>query len=209
MSFRLPTGIVHPAAPPPVVCSFAIGVESVRREHGDMKYRIPEQLETERLILRMFKEPDWRDLHEYYSDGQCTKYTTGRILTEPESWREMAIRAGHWLLRGYGPYALEERASGRVVGIAGLWYPLEWPEPEITWHLVRRCWGQGLAREAVRAIHRMALEYAPETAWISVIHPENTASIKLALAVGAQFEKLVTFRNGQWHLYRHSRQTNH
>ncbi len=69
-----------------------------------MNFLIPEQLKTERLILRMFRDDDWRDLHEYYSDEMCIKYTIGRVLTEAESWREIAIRTGHWLLRGYGPY---------------------------------------------------------------------------------------------------------
>jgi len=51
-----------------------------------MKFIIPEQLETKRLILRMFKDDkDWQELHKYYSDEDCTKYTTGRLLTESES----------------------------------------------------------------------------------------------------------------------------
>lgn len=170
-----------------------------------MKYRIPEQLETERLLLRIFREADWQALHEYYSDEACIKYTIGRILTEAESWREMAIRTGHWLLRGYGPYAVEEKSSGTVIGIVGLWYPLEWPEPEITWHLVRRYWGKGFAREAVRSVRNMAFEYVPELPLISFIHPENSASIKLALALNAKFEKTMKFRGGDWCIYRHQR----
>lgn len=170
-----------------------------------MEYRVPERLETERLVLRMFKNEDWADLHAYYSDEGCTRFTAGRVLTEAESWREMAIRVGHWLLRGYGPYAVEEKASGGVVGFVGLWYPMEWPEPEVTWHLSRRHFGKGFAQEAARAVLDMAHECVPEISLISLIHPENHASIKLANRLGATFEKTVEFRHADWCVYRHQR----
>jgi hypothetical protein len=47
-----------------------------------MKCLFPERLESVRLILRQFVEPDWRDLHENYSDETATRYTFGRGLTE-------------------------------------------------------------------------------------------------------------------------------
>ena len=59
------------------------------------KYLIPESLETSRLLLRLFKETDWPDLHRYYSDPACTKYTIKNTLTEAESWRTMAGMIGH------------------------------------------------------------------------------------------------------------------
>ncbi len=115
----------------------------------------------------------------------------------------MASMAGHWLLRGYGPYAIEEKATGIVLGAAGLWYPNDWPESEIKWMLTRRYWGHGFAREAVGAIHLMAQEYLSKVSLISFINSENTRSIKLALAMDAKLEKEVEFRGGQWHIYRY------
>lgn len=75
------------------------------------EFTIPQQLESESLILRMFREADWRSMHAHYSNPECTRYTLGRVLTEGESWRQTATLAGHWLLRGYGPCALEDKAS--------------------------------------------------------------------------------------------------
>ncbi len=49
------------------------------------KYLIPENIETERLILRTFKEEDWKDLYHYYSDAECMKYTVGRALADWET----------------------------------------------------------------------------------------------------------------------------
>lgn len=164
---------------------------------------IPMTLTTRRLSLRQFVHEDWRAMHEHYSDPECTRYTLGRALSEGESWRTMASLLGHWVLRGYGPYALVENASGRVIGTAGLWYPNDWPEPEIKWALTRRWWGQGFASEAVRAVQREVAPHCSAQPLISFIHSENAASIRLALAVGARLERETPFRGGIWHVYRH------
>ncbi len=170
-----------------------------------MNYLIPEKIETQRLVLRTFREDDWSDLHRLYSDPECTRYTIGRTLTEGESWRAMAGMIGHWQLRGYGPYAVEEKSTGKVTGPVGLWYPHDWPEPEIKWALSGSYWGKGYASEAVRAVKRMVAEHIPELSPISLIYAENERSIRLALAVGAKFEKKIEFRGSTAHIYRHAR----
>jgi RimJ/RimL family protein N-acetyltransferase len=162
-------------------------------------------IRTERLLLRQFRHEDWPAMHEHYSDLEATRYTFRRALTEGESWRAMASAVGHWAIRGYGPYAIELLETNAVVGIAGLWYPNDWPEPEIKWALLRRHWGRGYAAEAVRAIQREAPNYLGETPPISFINGENAASIKLALAVGATLERTTEFRGSEWHVYRHPR----
>ena len=98
-----------------------------------MAYLIPEELETDRMILRMFRLDDWVDIHEYYSDPECAKYTSRRPLNENESWQKMAALVGHWQLRKYGSYAMEEKKLKRVIGVVGMDYPNDWPEPEIQW----------------------------------------------------------------------------
>ena len=169
-----------------------------------MNYQIPDRLETERLILRMPRLEDWNDIHEYYSDPECIKYTTRRPLNETESWQKLAALAGHWILRRYGSYVLEEKTLNRVIGIAGLDYPNDWPEPEIQWALTRKYWRKGYASEAARSVKQMAATYLPDISLISLIHPENQNSIKLARSLGAYFERDYYFRDDNWHIYRHT-----
>ena len=170
-----------------------------------MKYRVPETLKTERLLLRQFEEEDWRDLHVYFSDPVATRYTFRRSLSEGETWRALCSMIGHWQLRKYGPYAVVEKARDRVIGICGFWFPNDWPEPEIKWALAREYWGQGFAREAALAVQEAGLRYMPETSLISFIDSGNQASIALAMSVGATLEKETEFRGGNWHVYRHPR----
>jgi len=168
-----------------------------------MDFLVPEAIETERLILRQFSNEDWKDIHVYNSDKEATKYTYGHSLTEGESWRVMASILGHWQLRGYGPYAIEEKLSKKVIGISGFWYPNDWPEIEIKWALARKFWGKGYASEAARSVQKVALKSFPANPLISFINSKNSASIQLALAIKAVFEKQVDFRGGVWHVYRH------
>jgi RimJ/RimL family protein N-acetyltransferase len=168
-----------------------------------MHSEVPERLESPRLVLRMLRDDDWRILHDYYSDAECTRYTLGRVLTEGESWRTLAAMVGHWQLRGYGPYALESKANGELLGISGLWYPYDFPEREIKWGLLRRHWHQGYASEAARAVLHMALKVYPAKPPISFIDARNAGSIRVAAALGATLERETEFRGDRYQVYRH------
>ncbi len=172
-----------------------------------MNFLVPTELETERLLLRQFRESDLRDLHAYYSDPVATKFTGGPSLTETDTWYRICSMIGHWQIRGYGPYAVEEKISATVLGPVGFWYPNDWPEPEIKWALAAQHCGKGFAKEAAIAVHSAGRTFMPEIKLISLIHPDNLPSIQLALAVGAHFEKTIDYEDGPYNIYRHSSAT--
>jgi RimJ/RimL family protein N-acetyltransferase len=152
-------------------------------------------LETDRLLLRPFTAADFDAYAAIHGDPEVTRYLTGP-MARWEAWRSMAMFAGHWQLRGYGQWAIEEKATGRFVGRAGLHNPDGWPGPEVGWTFARDCWGKGYATEAGRA----AMTYAFDTlGWdhiISVIHPENVRSIRVAERLGLRYERDSEVMNG-------------
>jgi len=168
-----------------------------------MKFLVPAAAATERLNLRQFRDDDWRDLHDYYSDSEAVQYTVGKVFSEGETWRKMCGLIGHWHLRGYGPYAVEEKSSGKVLGQIGFWYPNDWPSPEISWSIARAHWGKGYASEAVRTCQAIGKEYLKDIKLISVIHRDNWRSRQLAEAVGAVLEDEQLMSFGRAVLYRH------
>lgn len=170
-----------------------------------MEFSVPTELDSERLQLRQFVESDWKQMHRYYSDSEATRFTVGRPLTEGETWRTVSSMVGHWMLRGFGPYAVTRKEDQQLLGVVGFWYPGDWPEPEIKWGLIQDYWGQGYASEAARCVLKAAHEHMSETPWISFIDRRNHASIRLAQSVGAQFESEQAFRGGVFHVYRHKR----
>ncbi len=168
-----------------------------------MKYLIPEQITTNRLILRKPIADDWEPLFPYYSDETSMQYTTGQAHEDWEIWRKVAMMIGHWEIRQYGPYVMVE--SNKVIGVTGLWFPYGWPETEIKWGLIPDAIGNGYAQEGAEAVRSMAAKYLPDLHLISLIHPDNMNSIKLATGIGAVYEKNIPFRDGEAAIYRHTR----
>jgi RimJ/RimL family protein N-acetyltransferase len=111
-----------------------------------------------------------------------------RPLSRAESWRELAYLVGHWELRGYGQWLLEERATGELVGRSGLYFPEGWPGLEVGWTLARSRWGQGLATEAGRAAVDWAFAELDTDRVISLIAPDNHRSRRVAERLGASRE---------------------
>jgi RimJ/RimL family protein N-acetyltransferase len=142
-------------------------------------------LETDRLILRMLRESDLDAYAEMHADPEVMRYIgDGRPLARPLAWRNLAMMVGHWSLRGYGLWAAEERSSGALVGRIGFWNPEGWPGFEIGWMLRRSCWGRGYATEGARAALRYAFTGLRQGHVLSLIHPENAASIRVAQRLG-------------------------
>ncbi|MEM6663990.1 MAG: GNAT family N-acetyltransferase [Pseudomonadota bacterium] len=159
-------------------------------------------IETERLILRPLGLQDFEPLAAFYA-SERSKFVGGP--ENPEwTWRTLALEIGHWTLRGYGRFGVEEKSSGALAGLIGPWNPHGWPEPEIGWDLMNGFEGKGYATEAARA----ALDYAFETlGWttaISLVAIGNDGSAAVAKRLGAAHEGDFTHvRFGEMQVWRH------
>lgn len=158
-------------------------------------------LESERLRLRQLREADFEPMAAFFADPVSAFY--GGPCNREDAWRKFAVYSGHWLLRGYGPWALEEKATGSFVGISGLWYPEGWAEPEITWALVPGAHGKGYATEGARRALQAAYEDFGWTTAVSVVSVANAPSQAVARRLGATLERDINYRHGPAHLYRH------
>jgi RimJ/RimL family protein N-acetyltransferase len=99
-------------------------------------------LETERLILRMWRDDDHEQYAKLCADPEVMRFLGGKTFSPMESWRHMAFMIGHWHLRGYGPWAIEEKSSGRLLGRIGFFNPAGWPGFELGWTLGREVLGK-------------------------------------------------------------------
>jgi len=142
-------------------------------------------LETDRLILRMLRDSDFDAYAEMCADQEVMRYIgDGQPLVRAMAWRNLAMMVGHWSLRGYGFWAAEEKSSGVLVGRIGFWNPEGWPGFEIGWMLRRFFWGRGYATEGARHALQFAFTQLDRPHVISLIRPENAASIRVAERLG-------------------------
>lgn len=159
-------------------------------------------LDTERLRLRSFRAEDIDAYAAMHADPDVMRYLNGGVpLSRDEAWRSMAAMTGHWTLRGFGLWAVEERETGAFVGRVGLYYPDGWPGKEVGWSLAREHWGKGYAFEAARASLDHAFRALHWPRAISLIHPENRRSILLAERLGERFEREVELHGSRTLVY--------
>jgi RimJ/RimL family protein N-acetyltransferase len=147
-------------------------------------------LQTERLTLRMFTPADLDPYAELCADTEVMRYVgDGKPLSRMDAWRHLAIFLGTWQLRGYGTWAVEEKASGCCIGRVGYLHPEGWPGIELSWALSRPYWGHGYATEAARACLDQGYGGFGFAEVISLIHPDNRRSIAVAERLGGTLER--------------------
>lgn len=112
----------------------------------------------------------------------------GKPGTITVAWRNVAMMIGHWQMLGYGMWIVVNRETGEVIGRAGLWNEAGGPGLELGWLIRRTAWGRGFATEAARAALDWAWRHVDTPRVISVIHPENLPSIRIAEKLGQRFE---------------------
>ncbi len=159
-------------------------------------------IETDRLILRGPGLQDFEPLCAFYASDR-SRFVGGPLDAE-QAWRMLATEIGHWSLRGYGRFGIEERASGATVGLIGPWNPEGWPEPEIGWDLMNGFEGKGYATEAARAALDYAFSVLGWTTAISLVAKENDSSRRVAERLGASHDGEFTHvRHGLMDVMRH------
>jgi RimJ/RimL family protein N-acetyltransferase len=120
-----------------------------------------------------------------HADEEVVRYLgNGKPLTRAESWRHFAMMIGHWTLRGYGNWAVEEKATGAFVGRVGFYNPEEWPGFELGWTLAREHWGRGFATEAARASVAFGFERLGLRSVVAVVEVGNERSMRVAEKLG-------------------------
>jgi RimJ/RimL family protein N-acetyltransferase len=108
----------------------------------------------------------------------------GGPVARPDAWRSITSVIGHWVLRGFGAWAVERKHDGVLIGRAGIQRPEGWPGAEAIWTLGRPYWGQGYATEAAKVSLDYGFNVIALPKLISLIDPENGASQRVAQRVG-------------------------
>ena len=148
--------------------------------------RGPWQLETERLLLRPLVPADFEALYEtVFGDPEVN--WTGTVRPREEARTSLDDKLEHVRRHGFGMLAMVERATGEIVGYAGLQHLENGGDIEIGYYLGRRAWGRGLGTEVARELVRAAFEQLRLDRIVAVVRPENEASKRVLAKAGLHF----------------------
>jgi RimJ/RimL family protein N-acetyltransferase len=161
--------------------------------HIERQYPAPQQIETERLILRPFTLDDaeaWLplialpDIIRYTGDTPAQSVEQARELLRSRPLRDYAMY-------GHGRLAVIEKSSGRLVGFCGLKYVIELGEVDIGYRFLPDCWGKGYATESCIAVIAEGRGEHRIRRIVGTVHPDNPASGRVLEKLGLRFERLL------------------
>jgi RimJ/RimL family protein N-acetyltransferase len=153
------------------------------------------ELQTERLILRPFCRDDLDALATLmanpdfmrFSLGPYTREQTQSVLQKFLSWNEAGMPS---------QFAVIFRGNNHLIGYCGFlhWHLEGRDEIEIGYRLHPDYWKRGLATEAACAVRDHAFADLKLPRVISLIHPDNIPSRRVAEKIGMKIEKETVFR---------------
>ncbi len=152
-----------------------------------------------------YRAPRMSDF-EVYADFRASPRSVGvgGPYTRDSAFQSLAALIGHWHLRGYGRWMIEDRETGEPVGVVGPMEPDGWPEPEIAWSVFEPAEGRGIAFEAALFSRRYAYEVLGWETVISCSMPDNARSIALAKRLSATYERTFEHEDyGPLQVWRH------
>jgi ribosomal-protein-alanine N-acetyltransferase len=161
-------------------------------------------LKTERLILREMTPDDADGLFRIYHEPDVFKYMARGAPQSVEVERAGIERhVGHYERHGFGLWATILRESGELIGRCGLIAQQVdgIDDIEVGYLLSPRFWGRGLASEAARASRDFGFKVAGCPRLISIIHPQNMASKRVAAAIGMKPSRKTQFHNTEVEIF--------
>jgi RimJ/RimL family protein N-acetyltransferase len=139
---------------------------------------IPRELRTERLVLRQWRPVDVEPLADIYAQPEFLEHMPA--LDRAQTDTQVRRFVGQWEHEGFSHWAVEDPATGRLIGRIGLLRHHDWPVEvspvEVGWTLDAAYWGHGLATEGARAAVRCWLDLLEDERLISITTPTNMRS---------------------------------
>jgi len=144
-------------------------------------------IETERLLLRMFRLDDLDDLAALFSDPDVVRYVgDGKPVDREEAERALHSIIKHWQTHGFGRWAVIDKNTRIFVGFGGL--RSLFGTPEVVYHLAKAFWGKGLATELATAALRFGFEDRGFERIVAITKPPNAGSIHVMEKLGMRYE---------------------
>ena len=151
------------------------------------------RLETERLVIRSWVPSDRADFQALTEDPEVMHYVHGGVPYTSEEVDEWFARQARQVTHdNVCMGALIEKATDRIIGIAGTQPLGTTGDLEIGWWLARASWGRGYATEAGAAAMNHVLDSLGRRRVVAIIDPGNEPSKRVVARLGMHYEARYT-----------------
>jgi len=152
------------------------------------------EVETERLLLRMFRPDDLDALAILFSNPKVMRYVgDGQPASREEADKALQSIINHWASHGFGRWAAVDKHTHEFVGFGGL--RSLFGVPEVVYHFAPEHWGKGLATELARASLRFGFETHGFERIVAIAKPGNAASIHVMEKLGMKYQQHTSYYN--------------
>ncbi|MBU0743923.1 MAG: GNAT family N-acetyltransferase [Gammaproteobacteria bacterium] len=145
-------------------------------------------IETERLVLRTWKDDDILPYFKINQDPKVIEFLSGGAMTMDEVKTFIDLMNQQFIKFKYTFWAIEEKSSGKLIGWIGLnqpgWQAHFTPCIEIGWRLGSEYWGKGYASEGAKAALKYGFKEIGLKEIIAFTVPANLRSIKVMEKIG-------------------------
>lgn len=158
--------------------------------------------ETEHLFFRPLTLSDLDDLATLYADAEAMRFLGGtRSKDEVQYILKKYIH--EYEMYGHSFFATIQKSDQRFIGQCGLLNQEveERPEVELAYILAPEYWQRGLALEGIAALKNYGLQQLGFPRIVSLIPPDNVASIHIAEKIGMRYEHDVEQWGERFRLY--------
>lgn len=159
-------------------------------------------LTTERLALRWWRLDDTENLFRIFGDPGVHEHSGSQPYENSAAarcWLEREVVAAP--ARGFGHWAVVERATGEVVGSCGFRAGPEPRELEIGFTIARSRWGRGYATEIAAACLRFGADHLAATTLLSLTQPGNQAARRVLEKIGLELRGEERHDDVLWCVY--------
>lgn len=161
-------------------------------------------IETERLRLVPPEPRHFDAFAALLADPEFVRHLEIAPCSRLEAHRSFCAMIGHWQLRGWGGFLLEERTTANFVGRVGISDWEGWPEPELGWSVIPAAWGRGYAVESARAVLDFVRGLGRTTQLASFVRASNAQSIRVAEKLGATYARDIELFGKSARVYVHT-----
>ncbi len=156
---------------------------------------------TPRLVLRPFVPGDLDELAAIHAEESFWWYPLRSAMNKEETGEFLERVQARYESDGFGIEAVVERASGTMIGWAGLavphFLPQILPAVEVGWRLSGPYRGRGLATEAGAAAVEFGFTAGGLDCIVSIYEPENVASGRVMEHLGFTHRCTTTGPRGE------------